>query len=414
MCEKFLIALRGILVVLIVMLFVSIVFAASNGKIIHSFDATDGGNPEAGLIFDAAGNLYGTAYEGGPNRGGAVFELTPNGDGTWTEKVLYSFSFTNGDGLNPRASVVFDAAGNLYGTTVHGGSHGYGIVFELSPNGDGNWAEQVVYSFRGGTDGSYPLANLILDAAGNLYGTTQLGGGSNSCNGGCGTVFELIPQAGGGWAESILLRFNGTNGAIPDAGLIFDAAGNLYGTTVGGGAYHGGTVFRLRLKAGGGWSEMWYSFNTTGTSGYAPQAGVIFDTAGNLFGTTTAGGGAKSCGTIFAIRPKTGGGLQEGVLHRFDNKDGCVPLAGLVLDAAGNLYGTTAAGGAYFHGTVFQLTHQKGGPWQETVLHSFDNHTRPDGFHPFATLILDGAGNLYGTTQSGGADGYGMVFELTP
>src|ERR1019366_2578878 len=281
------------------------------------------------------------------------------------------------------------------------------------------WAaaeEKVLHNFNNdGTDGYYPEVGLIVDAAGNLYGTTTAGGAYNS-----GTGFELTPAAGGGWTETVLHNFgNGTDGATPYAGLIFDAAGNLYGTTQYGGTYGVGTVFELTPAGGGSWTEkVLYSFNHNGADGGVPAAGLIFDAAGNLYGTTVNGGTGSNCvlgcGTVFELTPAAGGGWTEQVLHSFNNNgaDGSTPFAGLIFDAAGNLYGTTFAGGTYGYGTVFELTPAAGGGWTETVLHNFGNGT--DGTAPYAGLIFDAAGNLYGTTFVGGTYGYGTVFEVTP
>ncbi|MGA2904008.1 MAG: choice-of-anchor tandem repeat GloVer-containing protein [Candidatus Korobacteraceae bacterium] len=257
--KKFSMGLRA-LAIFAVTLLVTSTWAATrewNEKVLHSFNnnGVDGAEPYAGLIFDAAGNLYGTTGNGGVNAGGTVLELTPAGGGNWAETVLYSFcSQTNcTDGANPSASLIFDAAGNLYSTTDAGGTYGDGTVFELTPTAGGGWTEQVLHSFNNnGTDGAYPYAGLIFDATGNLYGTTLNGGTYQCVDEGCGTVFELTPTAGGGWTEQVLHNFgNGTDGFWPYAGLILDAAGNLYGTTqLGGtggncGGYGCGTVFEL-------------------------------------------------------------------------------------------------------------------------------------------------------------------------
>jgi uncharacterized repeat protein (TIGR03803 family) len=395
-------------------------------RVLHSFNynGTDGWEPLASLIFDAAGNLYGTTFSGGSYGGGMVFELTPTTGGGWTEQVLYNFGGT--DGWYPEASLIFDAAGNLYGTTVNGGAYGGGTVFELTPTAGGGWTEQVLYSFcaqTNCTDGANPEASLIFDAAGNLYGTTQYGGTTTYG----GTVFELTPAAGGGWTEAVLYPFNrnGTDGVVPVASLIFDTAGNLYGTTLGGGTYGneftGGTVFELTPTAGGGWTEqVLWSFGS-GTDGANPWFGLIFDAAGNLYSTTANGGGNFSgncleygmdlgCGTVFELTPIGGGNWAETVLYSFCSQtncpDGAQPYAGLIFDAAGNLYGEASVGGAYSNctygcGTVFELTPTGGGSWTEQVLHSFNNNGT-DGYEPAAGLIFDHAGNLYGTTYEGG------------
>ena len=221
-------------------------------KKLHNFirNGTDGIYPSAGLIFDTDGNLYGTTYGGGDYYRGTVFEMTPNGSGGWTEKKLHNFG--NGtDGANPQDDLIFDAAGNLYGTTGEGGSNacggpGCGTAFELMSDGGGTWTEKRLHNFGNGTDGVYPYGALIFDADGNLYGTTY-GGGSNACTGfGCGVAFEMTPNGSGGWTEKKLHNFgSGTDGANPSASLIFDAEGNLYGTTTYGGSHNGGTVFEI-------------------------------------------------------------------------------------------------------------------------------------------------------------------------
>jgi uncharacterized repeat protein (TIGR03803 family) len=379
--------------------FVNAAQAAAADNVLHSFQGgTDGSYPQAGLTSDAAGNLYGTTFQGGTVGVGTVFELTPAGGGTWTEKVLYSFSGADGNG--PFGGVIFDAAGNLYGTTIGGGTYLAGTAFELTPAGGGTWTEKGLWSFGNGTDGTSPAAGLIFDAAGNLYGTTQTGG----TNGG-GMVFELTPAGGGTWTEKVLYNFgNGTDGEQPAAGLIFDAAGNLYGTTAFGGTSSKGTVFELTPAGGGTWTEkVLFRFNVTG--GANPQAGLIFDAAGNLYGTTF-GGGAYNLGTLFELTPAGGGTWTEQVLHNFGNgTDGSGPWAGLTFDAAGKLYGTTRYGGSYGGGTVFRFSAQG-----EVLLYSFSG---ADGKNPIAGLALDAGGNLYGTTYLGGASNQGTVFEIT-
>jgi len=337
-------------------------------QVLHSFqyNGQDGTFPEAGLIFDAAGNLYGTTYEGGVGGEGTVVELSPQPGGNWNTTILYNFHGGQ-DGAYPGSSLIFDKAGNLYGTTYFGGSNcddglGCGTVFELSPQlGDG-WSETILYRFQGGLDGEVPGNSLVFDAAGNLYGTSAFGGNAPQCHhNGCGTVFELSPQAGGIWVETVLYTFQANpDGAEPDGGLIFDKAGNLYGTTLEGGVYGCpvypgcGTVFELFPQSGGAWAEtVLYSFQGS-PDGANPLADVIFDTAGNLYGTTALGGSAKcisnseGCGTVFELSPQSGGGWSEIVLHRFqaaNPQDGKHPQAGLTFDALGNLYGTTADGG---------------------------------------------------------------------
>jgi uncharacterized repeat protein (TIGR03803 family) len=395
---------------------------AASENVLHNF--SDSGKaaygPRAGLIFDSAGNLYGTTVYGGADSFGAVFELTPKVGGGWTGTILHSF---NGqDGYLPYAGLIFDASGNLYGTTFLGGAHGRGTVFELTPKVGGGWTKTVLHSFdENGQDGEEPYAGLIFDLSGNLYGTTQFGGtGLCSQEGvvvGCGAVFELSPAAGGDWTETVLHSFddNSSDGQGPLAGLIFDAAGNLYGTTQGGGAYNFGAVFELTPQVGGGWTEMiLHSFDDL-VDGAGPQAGLIFDPSGNLYGTTVFAG-PNGYGTVFELTPQAGGSWMTKVLHGFGNiPDGGYPYAGLLLDADGNLYGTTVDGGASPNpgGAVFELTPLGGGGWTENVLHSFGDNLRGGSF-PYAGLIFDIAGNLYGTTVEGGTYNYGTVFEISP
>ena len=394
------------------------VFAAGKEKVLYSFKygGTDGIYPQGGLIFDAAGNLYGTTTYGGGSECstgtcGAVFELSPSGNGTWTETLLHRFSNDGADGQLPYASLVLDAAGNLYGTTIGGGVYGGGTVFQLAPGANGSWKEKVLHSFNG-TDGWGPVASLVLDATGNLYSTTG-GGGAY----GDGVAFRLTPNSDGSWKEKVLHNFNGTDGWGPAASLIFDAAGNLYGATTYGGSSGCsagcGTVFELTSGASGKWNEkVLHMFEGNGRDGYRPSV-VIFDSAGNLYGTTGEGG-AYGYGTVFQLAPGTKGGWTEKLLRSFHHRR--YPVAGLIFDAAGNLYGTTIQGGGsgcldQGCGTVFRFAPEIAGKWTYKVLFSFNGE---NGWLPLDSLILDAAGNLYGTTEFGGTDGAGTVFELTP
>ena len=242
---RFFMGLRALAIFAVSLSMTTWAAAQWNEKVLHNFtnNGTDGFFPTSGLIFDAAGNLYGTTFNGGAyNRFGTVFELSPVPGGGWTETVLHSFNNDGTDGWTPTAGLIFDAAGNLYGTTGSGGAYHGGTVFELSPMLGGGWTETILHSFGNGTDGAGPGGgSLIFDAAGNLYGTTTLGGTFNcpSDGGGCGTVFELTPTVGGAWTETVLYNFRrGSDGHLPYAGLIFDATGNLYGTTLAGGIYN--------------------------------------------------------------------------------------------------------------------------------------------------------------------------------
>jgi uncharacterized repeat protein (TIGR03803 family) len=396
-------------------------WAASTFKILHVFRRFSGGHNAMGtLVSDAAGNLYGTTFNGGfvsntafcgtTSEGcGVVFKLAPNPDGTWTEHVLHTFKGgSTTDGGFPLAGVILDAAGNLYGTTFAGGSDASGTVFELMPNPDGTWTEHVLYSFMGGGDGAVPFAGVILDAAGNLYGTTYSGGSSTCMNDwgpGCGVVFKLTHKSDGTWTEHVLHRFTGgKDGGSPFAGVILDAAGNLYGTNTG-------VVFKLAPNPDGTWTEhVLHSF--TGGDGANPGAGVIFDAAGNLYGTTTYGG-LSNVGVVFKLTHKSDGTWTEHVLYSFTGGgDGAYPWAGVILDATGNLYGTTYYGGVgnfgQGNGVVFELTRSASGGWSERVLHAFLGY----GANPYAGLLRGASGNLYGTA-SGGTSG-GLVFEIKP
>jgi uncharacterized repeat protein (TIGR03803 family) len=392
-----LMSIAALAVVFAVLLPSSGAWAASKERVLYSFknDGKDGDVPYAGLIFDAAGNLYGTTVGGGDHGGGAVFELTPGARGRWTEKVLYSFKGGT-DGDSPYAGLIFDTAGNLYGTTVRGGSNNTGTVFELTPGTNGQWSETVLYSLIG-----FPYGGLIFDAVGNLYSTTF------KSSTGPGTVFELTP-GNGQWNETVLYDFPGFHAAFPRAGLIFDTAGNLYGTAITN--VHG-VVFEL-TPGSNGWTEnVLYQFNRHPDGAY-PLAGLIFDASGNLYSTTSAGG-THYRGTVFELTPGGGGKWTETVLHSFGKGvDGQSPQASLILAANGKLYGTTEEGGLFGVGTVFALTPGAHGQWTEKVVHSFGYGK--DGARPFAGLIEKG-GKLYGTTGGGGGtNALGTVFELTP
>ena len=386
--------------------------SAARYQILYSFMANsiDGGRPYGGVVFDAAGNLYGTTFADGKYQGGTVFELSPQTGGGWTETILHNFS----TGQQPWAGLAIDAAGNLYGTTTQGGAFGQGIVFELSPTSGGGWTYTRLHSFGAGKDGQGPYGALVMDAAGNLYGTTMGGGAFQQ-----GTVFELSPVSGGGWSEKILHHFNdnGQDGTGPAAGVTFDSAGNLYGTTFKGGSMNVGTVYRLSSVSGGWAYKVLHTFGTKASDGQYPWAGVIVDAAANIYGTTE-NGGEFGQGMVFALMPGVGGGYSERTLRNFHDRccdifNGTYPLGPLVMDAAGNLYGTTQQGDFNNLGIVFELTPAATGPWPETQLHEF-GIILEDGSFPYAGLTSDKSGNLYGTTNQGGANDIGTVFEITP
>jgi uncharacterized repeat protein (TIGR03803 family) len=332
--------------------------------------------------------------------------------------MIYDFSGSP-DGNGPRSALIQDSKSNLYGTTYGGGTLGYGTVFKIDATGK----ESILHNFAGGADGSNPVAGLTLDAAGNLYGTTFLGGG-NHCfnNSGCGVVFMLSPGGGNWWKKTILYSFKGgADGSHPGYGnLSRDAAGGLYGTTVYGGtgycSYGCGVVYKISLVAGVWKEQVLHTFVATlSTDGATPYGGVILDAAGNLYGATTAGGNAAcSCGTLFQLGP-TG---QEIILHSFaGGTDGAQPFGTLLRDASGNLYGTTWLGGSSLnYGIAFKLDTNG----IETILHTFIGYPS-DGASPYGALVQDSAGNLYGTTYTGGKGGCklgtftvgcGAVFKL--
>ncbi len=350
----------------------------------------DGMNPVGGLVIDSSGNQYGTTAYGGTGGCtllgvlygcGTVYELSPpqQKGGQWTETILYSFQ-SGQDGYFPWGTLTFDSKGNLYGATQFGGGKGTtcnpyyqycGTVFELSPpkQKGGAWAEKVLHSFAGGTDGANPNGGLVLDSKGAIYGTTYAGGmGGGPCGtSGCGTAFRLQPPAGKGraWTESILYCFRGTDGGEPAAGVVFHGRDALYGTTRGGGGgnYPSGTVFKLVLNANGSWTESLLHSFQDGDDGSQPLASVIFDARGDLCGVASEGG-KYFAGTVFRMKPPSGKTSEWGfsVLYAFERSpDGGAPSASLVRDKARNFYSTTAAGGTGTCGyggcgTVFEVS----------------------------------------------------------
>ncbi len=406
---------------------------------LHRFQGgNDGDYPTASLIQDTAGNFYGTTeYAGAGGYYGTVFELSPpaKAGGSWTETVLYSFR-NNGDGARPTAGLILDSAGDLYGTASDSNAGGYGAVFEMTPptTKGGPWTETVLYTFQGGSDGAYPYGGLVSDLQGNLYGTTET------------SVFELSPPASGGaWTFTLLHDFvcctsDGWNSL---AGLARDPQGNLYGTTEWGGTYSGeycqylgcGTVFEVSPPAvqGGPWSEtVLYRFGGE-SDGLNPMSALTLDAHGNLYGTTY-GGGALGGGTVFELTPPSvqNGAWTKSIIHNFtytSKQDGAVPLGTLIFDSAGNLYGATEFGGnpcsyddsPYGCGTVFELAPPAtgSGAWTESILHRFGAQG-PWPRWPGAGVILDNQGNLLGTTLYGGdldctgekSDGCGTIFQI--
>ena len=453
--------LAGLLLALVISVSAS---AEWKESVLYSFQGIpDGQLPVGSIVFDSAGNLYGATTDGGSAscksaaQCGTIFQLArPAKKGAaWTETVLYVFKGNAyNDGASPAGGLVMDVAGNLYGTTAYGGTGncvllgalmGCGTVFELSPpvQKGGAWTEAVLYSFPTSKQGYLPNGDLVFDKTGNLYGATEFGGGKGtSCNPFyqyCGTVFELSPpkEKGGAWKEKVLHSFKGNksgqasgDGANPNGGLILDSSGALYGTTYfggdnkkgtcdgGAGGTGCGTVFMLNppAKKGVPWTEtVLHRFQGGSKDGANPAARVIFDSKGNLFGTTHFGP-QNGFGTVFEVaKPAVNSQpWTEKLLYRFTNgNDGGYPTAGVTFGLSGSLYGTTS-------NTAFQLKppQRNGGAWSLTTLHNFTG--LPDGIVPGAALVFDKAGSLYSTTTKGGTGtgcgfaGCGTVFELIP
>jgi len=402
-----------------VLLAASGIMPASGGeKVLFAFGGSDGALPAGALIAGKHGSMYGATESGGSSTRcsegcGTIFEIA--GDGR--EKVLYYFQGKS-DGEGPSGSLFLDGSGNLYGTAAGGAGTncsgiGCGVVFKLAPDK----TESVLYTFQGGSDGLRPNGSLVADTSGDLYGLTIVGGnfnGSECEQAGCGTIFEVQPN---GTKIPLYTFEGGGDGAYPSGGLVADGSGNFYGTTEnGGGAACGGdgcgTVFKLTPNGTESVETVLYSFQG-GTDGEVPMDGLIMDSAGNLYGTT-ARGGSIGAGTVFKVTPQG----TETVLYSFkEGKDGGHPEAGLVMDGKGNLYGTTYYGGSHGCkktgdgcGTVFKLTPDG----QESKLYTFrDFHQADDrGVFPQASLLMGKKGLLYGTTTAGGVGNDGVVFSV--
>ncbi|MGA2370763.1 MAG: choice-of-anchor tandem repeat GloVer-containing protein [Candidatus Korobacteraceae bacterium] len=408
--------------ILSVVLLLAVVFAgpwsqAQTNISVHYFRNTpDGWQPWGGLAMDRAGNLYGTTQYGGTSGYGLVFKLSKKGS-NWLITPLYSFPNPahGNDGAVPMARLTIGPDGSLYGTTSAGGT-GWGTVFNLKPPAQFcrsflcPWTETVLYRFSGGGDGGEPESPVAFDPAGNIYGTTVYGGSAND-----GVVFELT-RSGSAWTEIVLHSFTGSpDGAAPASGVTFDAAGNVYGTATSGGASDDGIVYRL-TRSGSGWTEDSLHAFDYNNDGAAPFGGVIFDNSGNLYGTTAYS--SSGYGTVFELTP-SGGGWNYLLLYQLTGESSVTgPLGPLVMDAAGNLYGTTVEGGdvygvscEYGCGTVFELSPSSGG-WVYRDMYDFMQSDA--GRFPTDGVVMDANGNLYGIGSGLGDFTGGGVFEITP
>lgn len=390
---------------------------AQTYTVVHQFtNGSDGANPIAGVTVDSAGSLYGTTSAGGRKGFGTVYRLVPSGP-NWLFYLVYTFEGltpNSTDGSAPYSRVVIGPDGFLYGTTHSGGDgqgckalHGCGTVYQVKPK-PGNiwvpWEETILFQF-GTADGSNPdYGDVAFDQAGNLYGTTRNGGANLQ-----GAVYELTPN-GVNWTESVIYSFAGPpkDGAAPLSGPVLDKVGNLYGTTLAGGAGGWGTAYELK-PSGSGWTENIIHSFQNGSDGQTPTGGVSFDPSGNLYGATPAGGTGGG-GTVFELTLLQNGNWSLSALYEFLGA-GSGSFRTVVRDNAGNLYGTNSGNGVNQWGSVFKLT-PSGSGWTYTSLHDFTGGA--DGGTPYGSLAFDANGNIYGTTSAGGAYGEGVVFQITP
>jgi len=384
---------------------------AQTFNVLYAFGAGgDGASPWAGVTLDRNGNIYGTTVEAGHGNAGTVYELK-NHNGTWLLTALHEFLPANGDGAYPLSRVVFGPDGRLYGTTSGGGASGYwGTVYTLSPpvtfcrSVQCYWDETIIYSFNGTQGGGDPgWADPVFDRSGNLYGTAQQGGQDAF-----GVVYELT-RSGGTWTESVLHSFSIPEGISPAGSVTFDHAGNIWGTTTSGeqgSAY--GSIFELSPSGSGWTSNIVHLFQGGPNDGASSYSGLTVDASGNIYGTT-AFGGHNGSGAAFQLTA-SGGGWNYGLGYT-GFTGGTGPWGTMVMDAAGNFYGTSLFAGAHGYGAVFKLTPSNGG-WTYTSLHDFTGGN--DGQHPYGGVTFDANGNLYGTAADGGRYGRGVVWEIVP
>lgn len=398
--------------------------AAQTENLLYTFTETSIFWPQGALIEDAKGNLYGTTAGGSTYGVGSIYELTPGTAGNpWNETTLYTFQSWGGTGYNPDSSLYMDSKGALYGTTYYGGDPHClcGVIYKLTPpKTTGNpWNYQVLHSFTVSNDGKLPYNPVIANSQGDVFGTTLQGGTYDS-----GTIYELIPATAGKYTEKVLYSFGDNDDAsVPNGPLTMDSTGALYGAGAMGGAFNEGAIFKLTPPVSGSttWTEsILYSFGGGSLSGgITPIGNLVFDSSGNLYGVTNTGGNASSDGVIYELSPATGSWLET-VLFDFNGTTGRNPEAGLVFGSNGSLYGTTSAGNPMKGGSgiVFQLLPPsvKGGAWTESTLFEFSFFT--NGALPAGQILIDSNGNLDGTTLNGGVygcDGYcGVVYQIVP
>lgn len=433
-------------------------FAQTESPIISFNGDLDGASPATTLIADSAGNYYGTTFSGGSYSGqpcafygcGIVFEISPNTSGGWTEAVLYPFT-GGADGANPAAGLVFDSHGNLYGTTSAGGlftsgcgNLGCGTVFEISPSSSGFWTETTLYSFKGGSDGYYSEAPVTFDAAGDLYGTTALGGPGKSCaaGSGCGEVFKLTPNGTGGWIYSVVHFFtNGKDGGRPSSGVVVDGAGNIFTSASQGGSTTNcgpgcGTLDEFSPSGAGYKLRVIHTFTGVQDGSY-PVGGLLLDSSGNIYSPVQEGGhktgvchSAGGCGVVLKLTPNSSGGYTPSIAYSFTGgADGYGPVSNLTVNPSGGLYGAAygAPSGAPANcfgpcGFIYKLTPSGTGTWSESVVYAFTGGA--DGGAPewFNGVTVDSSGHIFGTAEEFGiaggcssfANGCGVAYEITP
>ena len=397
---------------LVALLFVfSVASFASTSQVVYSLAGDeDGEYPDTDLIIDSAGNIYGTSVLGGDFGTGTVFQLTPSGS-SYVHTVLYSFT-GGADGGQPYKGVTLDAQGNLYGTAVVGGTggicagEGCGVVYKLTKNGS-TWTQSVIYNFTGKSDGYGPGSGVTFDKAGNLYGTTPTGGAKSM-----GVIYELSPS-GSSWTFKVIHTFSGgSDGTGGSAGrLLLDSAGRLYGVCTVGGANGAGVAYKLTLVQGTWKFQTLYAFKGTPDAGF-PYGALSMDSSGNLYGTTYYSG-ANNLGSVYQLALK-GGVWTENLLYSFKGgTDGASPISNVNVDPSGDLYGTTSEGGGRCScGAIYRLTLPRGGQWTESVVYRFKN--TPDGGFVYNGMVPDSSGHYFGSTVHGGTAGEGAFYQFTP